>query len=65
MFPEIGDIWMDKDDGQTLLFLTEPRLVDDYIYAQTLNLSDGYISNRTFSYDEKSGGMSEWWQKVG
>lgn len=65
MFPEIGDIWMDKDDGQTILFLTEPCLVEEYIYVKVLDLKNGVISEPRFMYDEKSGGMSEWWIKVG
>lgn len=64
MYPSIGDIWMDRDDEEHVMFLTEPTWGDEHIWATVLILNTGVVHERTFEIDDETGGLNEWWIKV-
>lgn len=64
MHPDIGDIWMDNEDGYCVLFLSEPNYSEQHIWATVLILMTGEIKTRSFPLDDETGGLCEWWTKV-
>lgn len=64
MRPDIGDIIMDIEDGEHLLFLTQPSYGDRHIWATVLVLMTGEIKSRSFELDYETGGLYDWWVKV-
>jgi len=65
-YPAKGDIWQD-DDGETLLFLTEPSYnrEDDQLFIHVLKMNTGDKIYRSFEIDQDSGTLFYWWRRIG
>lgn len=61
-YPDIGDIWVD-DEGEYLLFLTNPYYLEDYIYATVFSLNKDATHRRAFA-TSLDGGLPPWYKKV-